>query len=124
MRHRVLFHVLWVGGLMVFCSDCGSDAGSSPHPGVDAAAQDGGEAGEVDGTDSGGFAFVVGDGAGAVSEPICPASIACPAAAPVEGTPCDPPTGFDCEYGDDPNSLCNIGRGLLDRRLGDSNVGP
>ncbi|HXT94681.1 MAG TPA: hypothetical protein VN853_00165 [Polyangia bacterium] len=31
----------------------------------------------------------------------------CPATLPTVGTPCGPPAGYSCEYGDDPNIACN-----------------
>jgi hypothetical protein len=107
MRDREPFHLVWVGGLLFLSNACGSGTGASLHPGIDAAARDGADAAEVDASDAGGITFVVGDGAGTVSEPVCPAGFACPADPPVQGTPCDPSTGFDCEYGDDPNSFCD-----------------
>lgn len=49
----------------------------------------------------------------ATSPPACTSSCcnfvppSCPPTVPVLGTPCGPPSGSPCEYGDDPNMACN-----------------
>jgi hypothetical protein len=98
-RGHIAFCAFWAAACSETASeqqgplrDAGDDASTDSNS-LDARG-DGGEAGSGDG----GLIFV---------EPTCPTTPpTCPSLAPSEGVPCAP-SGFLCEYGDDPQSACN-----------------
>jgi hypothetical protein len=94
--------------LLLLALGCGSSGsasrGAPPSPGPDGSVQD-----ADDGFGAADAPLVTVDASGP-ADAGCPAMTPrCPAgSAPAQGEPCETPSGFNCEYGDDPQSRCNI----------------
>lgn len=91
---------------------CGCGSPSAP-PGATPLVIDGSPRGAADAAapgDDGSLSFATGDdGAMAMLvEAGCPPTTpVCPTAAPAQGDSCTAPSGFHCEYGEDPLTVCN-----------------